>query len=180
MNQLVSQSSEKVLLQQINKMYNEICSVNIIITDKDSSIMSDANDKNQERKKNVFMEQFCQYFCDKIHKGDIKAGIESYLTIFLLESAIFWQIVDKIVQRSVSQQQDSGNQELSMLHIIGLTQKYCDLGLMDVCAVDDFGQTLYHIAAAYNAGEILETLVKVDNDLIKYQTRLRKVCFLSL
>ena len=114
-----------------------------------------------------FENKFCQYFAEMIHKNDIKPGISSWLTLFLLQTCIFWQVGDK----SKKNRDELGLAGFDSGHETSkLGKKYSDIGLLDVCMLDDSGRSLYHIAAAYNDSEIFDILLKLDNDILKYKT----------
>ena len=105
-----------------------------------------------------FEEQFYQYFVEMSDQSkNFKTGLKTFLLMIFFEIGIFWKI-----------RNDRSLWDDKMEQFAG---KLANLSLIDLCMCDEFGQTLYHFSASMDNAGLLNLLLSIDNDFVKYKNK---------
>lgn len=123
----------------------------------------------------TFEQQFISYLDMLDSNGDENKGTSKHLQerLFLRNLiffvGIFWELSTDMVDCA---QTTDKSELIELSHDIS---KYYNLGLIDVCCVNDNVQTLYHIATACDNGAVFDILLQCDNDCQKFKDIFYKV-----
>ena len=125
----------------------------------------DGSSSNNES--NSFRARFCRYLASifatnrkQQSEKSFSATVPNFLAILILQSSLFWEIADYMEKRRSIEE----NEEIQFEEIT----KFFKWGLLDVCAINKKGESLYHIAANNDDRDVLKLLLEIDNDINKY------------
>ena len=106
----------------------------------------------------TFRAQFLEYFSRLTDNSqdsyEMNCDLKAFLTIIFFEIGVFWDV------------------RLWSSRDVSKIEKYCNLKLVDLTVIDNFGQSLFHFAASLDTSEILNMLLPLDNDVSKYINKL--------
>ena len=193
---LDSNESQQVVKNNLSIMYDEITS--ITLSNSNNEITMDRNQDEKEEDgttgaKNTFEDKFIDYFGRKFvtdehetydsgnssshssnNNSSTKPDICNFVSILALQACVFWSISMDSVKWFYIANQDSNAMGDAAASKNSVANKYKEMGLIDLCIVDDYGQSLHHIAALFGDNEILNVLLGLDNNILKYKTPLGK------
>ena len=108
-----------------------------------------------------FVKKFVLETSDKKEDENGKLGLQPLLKNIFIQIGVFWKIVNEMQKCFKESKQSDELKEM--------IEKYSQLGMINVCIVNDHLQSLFHIATAYDMSDTFDLLIELDNNVTKYK-----------
>ena len=122
----------------------------------------------KKKKELTFEEQLVEYFLRLSDESNVKPNLQTYFSIIFIQMGIYWQLRKDMFKSS----KKSTSQDETQL--IEKFEKYSKMELIDLSICDQFGQTMFHLAASLDSTKIFDILLELDRNVIKYKNKLGK------
>ena len=150
---LSTQQGKTALTKELNKIEAKIENMILINTGTNDDIKQTQGNK------------FVDYFITVLNRKNIESNLETFLCLWFIQLGVYWY---------------SYNQTENLLFddndAIFLT-KCSNLNIIDIRMIDDSSNndSFYHVCAMYGNVQLLEILLTLDNNVMKYKNNYNKV-----
>ena len=122
--------------------------------------------KNTKKKKDMtFEQQLFEYFIRLTNESNVKPNLPTFFAIIFVQIGLYWKLRPKMLTALKSEEEKK---------LIEDVEKYTKMEMVDLSICDEYGQTLFHLAASLDTTKVFDILLEGDRDVVKYRNKLGK------
>ena len=196
LKKILDRSIRRSLIDDIGVVYDEICDVEEeeeedhdgVIAHGTELVVQDSRDehemkenmnqetggiaaawlKSQKKKKKemTFEQQFVEYFLRLGNESNVKPNLQAFLSIVIAQVGLYWTLRTLMLESKMTSDEEN--------RLIAVVEKYSTIEMIDLSICDEYGQTIFHLAASLDNTKVFDILLEMDRDVAKYTNKLGK------
>ena len=122
--------------------------------------------KKKKKKQMEFQDQFCEYFVRLTDESNVKPNLQTFFAIIFVQIGLYWKLRETMLEGSLENDEEQ--------QLVEDVEKYKKMEMIDLSICDEYGQTIFHLAASLDTTKVFDILLEIDRDVAKYQNKLGK------
>ena len=122
--------------------------------------------KKKKKKQMTFEQQFFEYFSRLTDESNVKPNLQSFFAVIFVQIGLYWKLRPIMLQSKITSIQEK--------KLIEDVEKYTKMEMIDLSICDEYGQTIFHLAASLDTTKVFDILLEIDRDVVKYTNKLGK------